>query len=389
MNDPARAFAKRFAGDCAAGEVPPLCSYLNEFPGAEREIADEYAAALSKEWIDERSRGVDAHSLGRLRAGSQFGRFTIKRAIGSGGEGKVFEAVDSATHRTVALKVMSSPARLLGRRQERRLRFQRAAKAVAKLDHPGICPVDEFGEEKDLPWMLMPLVEGECLRNSIRRSRASKQHEVNMTLLSLGDPPGPDDDAPAAGAFLEGRRLVERLIRFVESAAHALHFAHEAGLVHRDVKPGNILVSPLGHAVILDFGLASIDDDAQQDIVTTEDLVGSPAYMSPEQLRSDQPKVDRRTDIYSLGVTLYECLTLRRPFAGPTRSALFRAIEEGRSRDVRCDNPLVWPDLARILDRALAIDPERRYRSALEFAENLRIARMGLPSATRAISATG
>jgi WD40 repeat protein len=169
----------------------------------------------------------------------------------------------------------------------------------------------------------------------------------------------------------------------VEALAHALHVAHEAGFIHRDIKPSNIMVTEHGRPVILDFGLAR--DMESSELTRTGTLIGTPVYMSPEQIRVDAKRLDQRTDVYSLGVVLYECLALRRPFDAPTLEALYHQILETEPTPLRRLNPIVVRDLAVVVDTAMAKDPDRRYRTALEFADELRRVQERLPIRARPI----
>ena len=161
-------------------------------------------------------------------------------------------------------------------------------------------------------------------------------------------------------------------MRLVEHAARALHTAHEAGLVHRDVKPGNIIVSQAGDPVLVDFGLVHDEESDAHTLTETGQLLGTPAYMAPEQVASGHLNVDRRADVYALGVTLYEALTLSRPFDAPTRDRLYQQIMTADAPDPRRANPRIPKDLKVVLDVALDKDPNRRYQTALALAEDLK-----------------
>jgi tetratricopeptide (TPR) repeat protein len=282
-------------------------------------------------------------------------------------------AEDTRLRRRVALKVLSGIGAASG---ETLRRFQREAEVASRLDHPGICAVYELGSEGGVPYLAMRHVPGRTLARLIaeRREAAGPASET----------PGRGERRSSRGstraAVLEATHLIERVAR-------ALHVAHEAGIVHRDVKPGNLMVTPEGEPVILDFGLARLAEEAGPSLTMSGDLIGTPAYLSPEQLRSGRGPVDRRTDVYSLGVTLYEALTLRRPFEGPTREALYRSIELSDPPDPRRFTPSIPKDLGAVLDTALEKDPDRRYATALDFAEDLRRVRELRPVAAQPISA--
>jgi WD40 repeat protein len=178
---------------------------------------------------------------------------------------------------------------------------------------------------------------------------------------------------------------LDRVLKMIEKVARALHSAHEAGVVHRDIKPGNILVGQDDEPVILDFGLAQAEDAVGPTVTRSGDLLGTPAYMSPEQIAASRIEVDRRSDVYSLGVTFYECLTLARAFEAPTREALYQAILTREAPNPRRLNPTISADLRSILDTAMEKDRNRRYQTALDFAEDLRRFRQFEPIRARPI----
>ncbi len=162
------------------------------------------------------------------------------------------------------------------------------------------------------------------------------------------------------------------MLRLVERAARALHVAHESGLVHRDVKPANIMVTLEGHPVLLDFGLARDLESEGQGLTQSGQILGTPAYLAPEQIVASRGVVDRRTDVYALGVTLFECLTLKRPFEAGSWDQLFHEILNGAPRNPRKLNPRIPQDLATVIEVAMDRDPTRRYASAEALAEDLR-----------------
>ena len=161
------------------------------------------------------------------------------------------------------------------------------------------------------------------------------------------------------------------MLRLVEQIAGALQFAHDEGLVHRDIKPGNIMVTHADEPVVLDFGLAH-DAENGSDLTRTGDLLGTPAYMSPEQLHGGRIGVDVRTDVYSLGVTLYECLTLQKPFDAPTQEQLLQKVLSSPPPDPRSCRRELSAEAALVVATALAKDRDHRYASAAAFAEDLR-----------------
>jgi tetratricopeptide (TPR) repeat protein/tRNA A-37 threonylcarbamoyl transferase component Bud32 len=277
------------------------------------------------------------------------GRFVLLRLLGQGGQGEVHLAEDTRLRRKVALKLLRG-SRLMADTALRR--FEREAAIASRLDHPAICTVLDVGREGDVPYIAMRYVEGETLARKIARAREA-----------------------GGGAGLElpgGTPAWERTLALIEEVLEALHAAHEAGVIHRDVKPGNVMVTPAGRPVLLDFGLARALEGDEPTLTASGDLFGTPAYMSPEQLARNSAPLDRRTDVWSLGVTLYECLTLHRPFEAPTAHALARAIQEEDPPDPRRSDPRLPADLRVVLATALEKDRDRRYATARDLADELR-----------------
>ena len=179
------------------------------------------------------------------------------------------------------------------------------------------------------------------------------------------------------------------MIARFETIARALHDAHEAGVTHRDIKPGNIMITPKGEPIILDFGLARDEESDLPSITRSGDLFGTPAYMSPEQLMAQRIPLDRRTDVYSLGVTLYEALTLQKPFNAPTRHALYQAIQYKEPQDPRKINRAISKDLRVVLETALTKDRDKRYQTAEDLAEDLRRVREVEPIHAKPVGMAG
>ncbi|MEZ6196794.1 MAG: bifunctional serine/threonine-protein kinase/formylglycine-generating enzyme family protein [Planctomycetota bacterium] len=315
----------------------------------------------------------------------RIGCYVLEKELGRGGQGRVYLARDVELGREVALKVLT-----LGQTMSvsDRLRFKGEAEKAAKVDHPNVARIYESGEEDGVPFIAMELVRGETLSTHIRKSARLAEHEdeVSELHLSFDDKSTASNgdsaksavtatDAPSVTSSLANtvdRRAIHDIAKLIESAARGLHEAHESGLVHRDIKPGNLIVTPDRGLVILDFGMASDLDAAGPSLTMTGDILGTPAYMSPEQLAAKRIRIDRRSDVYSLGVTLFECLALRRPFEAPSREALFQEIIARDAPDLRKLNKNVPEDLAVIVSHAIEKHPDHRYATALDLAEDLR-----------------
>ena len=288
----------------------------------------------------------------RGEASKSFGHFAELREIGQGGQGIVYEAQDLRLRRPVALKLLLGMTSLHG---EKLSRFLREAEVAAHLDHDGICTVYESGMENGVPYIAMQYVRGRSLAEWVDHW-AEQQPDGRLETVEVG----------------EERRRIERVVRWGIALAEALSYAHEAGVVHRDIKPGNVLVREDDAPIILDFGLArrEVEDQA---VTMSGVVLGTPAYMPPEQLTGEAAgQLDARGDIYSLGVTLYELLTLERPFSSARIEELADAVRAGACREPRRINRLIPPDLQTVVSIAMETDPERRYRTAEDLARDLR-----------------
>ncbi len=380
-DDVIAAFLERYWRDQDAGENRPLSDYLAQFPDHEDIVAQEYMA-LRTSGEEPGQESTDTDSLGP---------YEIEGELGQGGQGVVYLAEDTRLHRKVALKVLTS----LGPSSEDTLRrFQREAEVASKLEHPGICGVHDAGVANGTPYIAMQLVPGDTLAHRIAAARTEPETEGNFSFFDEEEAPAPEPDSKktrdeSATTTRINRSEVMRIVATFEKIARALHAAHEAGIIHRDIKPGNIMLTPQGDPVILDFGLARDMDADFQTLTRTGDFFGTPAYMSPEQLMGQRIRLDCRTDVYSLGATLFECLTLHRPFEAPTREALYQAIMGDDPTNARRLNTAIPKDLRVVLDAALEKNRDRRYQTALDFAEDLRRVREVEPISAKPIGPVG
>ena len=304
----------------------------------------EHAAALRARLAHlERAGLASGRALGS--GARTLGRFELQGELGRGGMGVVYLAYDPRLGRRVALKALG-PRLVISDRA--RARFEREIRAVAALHHPRIVPVYEVGEEASVPYYTMELIEGRTLAQVIaalkelhlRTDELSTSHLNRATffertdtdsalrhesdsssLMREADTPRPE--APSLPPEW-GKTYVETICRLVHDVAEALDHAHAHGIVHRDVKPSNVLLDGRGRALLFDFGLARMEDDVT--LTQSGDFAGTPFYIAPEQISGRKRGVDHRADVYSLGVTLFELLTLQRPFLGRNTQQVFRQI---------------------------------------------------------------
>src|SRR6266536_2538880 len=278
----------------------------------------------------ERETNVNLASSSMLM---DFGDYELLEQIGRGGQGVVFRARQKSLNRTVALKVISlgqwaSKAHLK--------RFRLEAEAAARLEHPGIVPIHEVGERDGQCYFSMKSVEGGQLDEVARRA------------------PMP----------------IRQAVELIAKVARTVHYAHEHGILHRDIKPGNILLDQKGEPHLTDFGLARLIE-TESTVTRTLEVLGTPSYMAPEQAMGNNAAVSNATDVYGLGAVLYQLLTGHPPFAGGTTYETIKLLEDTEPRPPRLLNPKVDRDLSTICLKCLEKDPKRRYSSALALAEDL------------------
>ena len=278
----------------------------------------------------------------RFASGARLGPFEILTPLGAGGMGEVYRARDTRLDRTVAIKLL--PSELLNAPGRRIERFRREARAIARITHPHICTLHDVGEDGPAIFLVMEYVEGVTLATRLE-----------------------DGSLPLALA-----------LRAAIQIADALDHAHRHGVVHADLKPGNIMLTR-DSVKLLDFGLARLkerDDEVPIDATKSERLTevgsiaGTVAYMAPEQIEGRE--VDGRTDIFAFGIVLFEMLSGRRPFAGDSRASLMAAIVAAEPPALSSLQPRVPASLERLIRRCLAKDPEDRWQTARDMAAELR-----------------
>ncbi len=299
----------------------------------------------------------------QARPRPELGGFRVVREIGRGGMGVVYEAIEKALGRRVALKVLPFAAAIDPRQIAR---FRVEAQAASQLNHPHIVPVYSVGCHGGVHFYAMQLVDGPTLADLI------------AGLRDQAGPAGAAATASGAGATwtltatstaTRDRAFFREVARLGRQAAEALDHAHQQGVLHRDVKPSNLMVDARGQLWVTDFGLARFQGEAS--LTAPGDVLGTLRYMSPEQAASDRVSVDARTDVYSLGATLYELTTLRPVYEGNNRQELLRRIALEEPRRPRAVRPEVPRDLETIVLKAMAKDAAARYRTAQELADDL------------------
>src|SRR5437667_3741110 len=262
-----------------------------------------------------------------------FGDYEVLEEIGRGGQGVVYRAHQKSLNRTVALKVIG-----LGpwTTETHLKRFRREAEAAASLEHPGIVPIYEVGEREGCCYFSMKFIEGGQLDEVVRRAPIS----------------------------------IRQAAELVAKVARTVHYAHEHGILHRDIKPGNILLDARGEPLLTDFGLARLVE-AESTITRTLEVLGTPSYMAPEQAAGNNTQLTSATDVYGLGAVFYQLLTGQPPFAGGTTYETIKLLLDTEPRQPRLLNPKIDRDLSTICLKCLEKHPERRYSSALALAEDL------------------
>jgi hypothetical protein len=341
-----------------AGRRPDPAAMARRYPT----LANQFESHIAQ--LDAILRCGTAVETSATDLPQELGEFRIVREVGRGGMGVVYEAQQLSLRRRVALKVLPFATLLDPLRLQR---FQQEAEAAAHLHHPHIVPVFAVGCERGLHYYAMQFVDGQSAAAVIQGLRHPPE---NPGPASRGEyPAGERSRSPTRLQTSEPER-VRTVVRWGVQAAEALHYAHEVGVIHRDVKPANLLLDRRGDLWVADFGLARLRGGAE--LTETGDAVGTLRYMSPEQALGAKGVVDHRVDIYGLGATFYELLTLAPVLTGENREEMFhRLLEEAPVRP-RLLNPAIPFDLETIVLKALRKEPAERYASAQELAEDLK-----------------
>lgn len=355
---------ERFLAERRAGAAIGAREFAARHPELGRALLDALESAEAVERMrSERSARLDRTTPERI------GPFRIVREIGRGGMGVVLEAVEEPLGRRVALKLL--PPELVAS-AEARARLEREATLAARIEHPGVCPIYGAHIADPRPWIAMRFVEGTTLSQHIARAREGGARCVQL-------PPADDRDG---GDFRAVARTLARVAR-------ALAAAHAHGVLHRDVKPSNVMVPSNGDPVLLDFGLAIEPTADTPDLTRTGETAGTAAYLAPELVAGELRRSDERCDVYALGVTLYECLALHPPFRAPTREALYVAVLAGEAIDVARLHRGVPRDLGVIVATAMERERARRYASAEDLALDLEAFAGGRLIAARPLGTLG
>jgi tetratricopeptide (TPR) repeat protein len=333
-----------------AGRAPDRDALLARHPALAPELSE---ALRGLDFVGGVAAGLREATEPEARPGRALGDYRLLREVGRGGMAVVYEAEQLSLGRRVAVKVLPFAAVLDPKQLQR---FKNEAVAAANLRHPHIVPVYGVGCDRGVHYYAMQFVEGQSLASAIDDMRRPGPHGGAKTPISSHG----SNRHPA---------YVRMAARLGVQAAEALDHAHQVGVVHRDVKPANVLVDHAGSLWVTDFGLARSRQDAG--LTMTGEIVGTIRYMSPEQALAKRVPVDHRTDVYSLGATLYELFTLEPAFPGDDAARVMRDVMEREPAPPRRLNPAIPVDLETVLLKAMAKDPASRYATAQEMALDL------------------
>ncbi|MEM6365529.1 MAG: serine/threonine-protein kinase, partial [Planctomycetota bacterium] len=400
LRDDVEEIAERFVALLRSGASPSVSEFEREHPQHAKEIRELFPALIVMEQFGsvENAAG-EANSLSSRLANSvpnRLGEYRILRQIGRGGMGVVFEAVHQSLGREVALKVLPSTP-MDGKTQV--TRFRREARAAARLHHTNIVPVFDVGSQGNFHFYAMQLIRGQSLDEvlvEVHELRKSQQMAGTTnasslsgeTLLALADSSNEHSDGSESSKSQSSestsiRPYFRQVARVGQQIAEAVAHAHAQGVLHRDIKPSNVLLNYQGTAWITDFGLAKSDQVDAEDLTHSRGIVGTVCYMAPERFAGES---SRQTDIYGIGTTLYEMLTLRPVFAQHDRLKLMQSISNDEPISPREIDPAIPRDLETIVLKCLEKEPNRRYKSAGELASDLCCVLADRPIAARRTS---
>jgi serine/threonine protein kinase len=373
-DSPVDDLAEEFARRWRQGERPSIEEYAARFPQWADEIREALQGVLLMEELRPKSADLPVPTYPPTFAPpmpQRIGPYHILCEIGRGGMGVVYEARQDALGRHVAIKVL--PPHLMDNPRLRE-RFRRESQAAARLHHTNIVPVFDVGEQDGLCYYVMQLIHGRGLDTLLSHAHAGEDLSSSrvgvvvpssQTLIAHLPPAGPVAVSPEPGTELA---LTPRAVAHIGAkVAAALAYAHTHGVVHRDIKPSNLLLDTMGGVWVTDFGVAKLALEAS--LTQSGDWVGTLRYMAPERFSG---QCDARSDVYSLGITLYEVLTCRPAFPNAVPQVLIQLITEGRLVPLRKLAPAVPTDLETIILKAVARDPAHRYQTAADLGSDLR-----------------
>jgi hypothetical protein len=368
---------QQFIGARLQGQKLDVDEFVKNYPGYEHQIRQKIRKIERIEGLfpvlmqaddSDYSEPIVDHDL----VGQTLGDFEVLSRIGAGGMGAVFLARQISLDREVALKVISDVG---GTRDKSLERFKREAKVLAKISHPNIVPIYEVGEQGPYSYFAMEYVRGVSLdkilasiQNAPRNEKASAVMRKCLEAQASVHVERPDAEKEPSRAEIDTDYIVT-ISKMIITVASALNYAHEKGILHRDVKPSNILIASDGTAKLVDFGLAKAD--TQQTVTMTGEFFGTPSYVSPEQIRKPDT-ADRRSDVYSLAATYYECLTLRTPFEGNTINEILTNVVSREAVPPKKHCPRLSVDFNTVLLHALEKSQGDRYQTAGDFAADIR-----------------